>query len=76
MSGLKSNIKNLYEDVESFHQSPQSATRYRQIIYDPNKVLGSEKSYSSPDSGTIKNIPLDGPASIKKALKQEFNCSP
>ena len=76
MSGLKFNIKDLYEDVESFHQSPQS---FRQIIYNPNKILGSEKSLSSspgPSCDSKMNIQLDGPASIKKALQQDFSTSP
>lgn len=72
MSGLKSNLKDLYEDVNEYHSykviSPQSARHHQQIIYDPHNILRSAATYSEHSQL--------GPISIKKALEQDLSCSP
>ena len=69
ISGLKSNIKSLYEGVNDYHSNISP----RQYVYNPNNILGSGSGCSSPP--IIDEFQLDGPASIKKALQHDFNNS-
>lgn len=73
VSGLKSNIQNLYEDVEEYH-SPRC--RESPYVYNPHNILQSTSSISSEFSPPVEDIKLEGPASMKKALKIEFETSP